>query len=191
MDKLKSALAFGGILSGADIKALALNFKHRKAKAGGYVQELHEVATEIIFVHSGILRIFGIDTDGNDITKYFIRENQFFANLESYYTKLPATDAIQCVVSSEFYTIKFSAFERHLQEIPNLFIFSKSMSEATLLNKIKDNDFLNFGDAKTKYLELLKRYPALVEQVPQQYIASYLKITPQSLSRIRKELANK
>lgn len=191
MDKLKSALAFGGILSGADIEALALNFEHRKAKAGGYVQELHEVATEIIFVHSGILRIFGIDTDGNDITKYFIRENQFFANLESYYTKLPATDAIQCVVSSEFYTIKFSAFERHLQEIPNLFIFSKSMSEATLLNKIKDNDFLNFGDAKTKYLELLKRYPALVEQVPQQYIASYLKITPQSLSRIRKELANK
>lgn len=191
MDKLKSALAFGGILSGADIEALAINFRHHKAKAGGYIQELHEVATEIIFVHSGVLRVFGIDADGNDITKHFIRENQFFANLESYYSKLPATEAIQCAVSSEFYTIKFSAFERHLQEIPNLFIFFKSISEVTLLNKIKDNDFLNFGDAKTKYLELLRRYPVLVQQVPQQYIASYLKITPQSLSRIRKELANK
>jgi len=64
-------------------------------------------------------------------------------------------------------------------------------SESTLLNKIKDNDFLNFGSAKIKYLEFVKRYPALAQQVPQQYIASYLKITPQSLSRIRNELVKK
>jgi CRP-like cAMP-binding protein len=191
MDKLKSALAFGGILAREDIDALTSNFKHRNVKAGEYVQELHEVATDIIFINNGILRILGIDADGKDITKHFVRENQFFANLESYYTKLPATEAIQCVVSGELYTINFLPFEKHLQEIPNLFIFFKSVSEATLLNKIKDNDFLNFGDAKTKYLELLKRYPVLIQQVPQQYIASYLKITPQSLSRIRKELGNK
>ncbi|MEO6633625.1 MAG: Crp/Fnr family transcriptional regulator [Mucilaginibacter sp.] len=190
MDKLKSALAFGGIMTREDIDALSLHFKRRKFKAGEYVQELHEVASEIIFINNGILRILGIDADSNDVTKHFVRENQFFANLESYYTKLPATEAIQSVVASEVYTINFLTFEKYLKEIPNLFIFFKSVSEATLLNKIKDNDFLNFGDAKTKYLELLKRYPALVQQVPQQYIASYLKITPQSLSRIRRELSH-
>lgn len=189
MDKLKSALAFGGILTPEDIETLALNFRYRKVKAGEYVQELHEVATDIIFVNKGVLRILGIDADGNDITKHFIRENQFFANLESHYTKQPAIEAIQSVVVSELFIINFLTFERHMQEIPNLFIFFKSISEATLLNKIKDNDFLNFGDSKTKYLELLRRYPALVQQVPQHYIASYLKITPQSLSRIRKEVA--
>ncbi|RBQ11534.1 Crp/Fnr family transcriptional regulator [Pedobacter miscanthi] len=190
MDRLKSALAFGGILSGNDIETLASHFRYRKVKAGAFVQELHEVATEIVFVDRGILRIFALDEDRNDITKYFVRENQFFANLESYYNKLPASEAIQAAVNSELYTINFFTFEKFLQQMPNLFIFFKSISEATLLNKIKDNDFLNFGDAKTKYLELLKRYPILLQQVPQRYIASYLKITPQSLSRIRKELSH-
>ncbi|MDH5604324.1 MAG: hypothetical protein OEY51_10300 [Cyclobacteriaceae bacterium] len=64
----------------------------------------------------------------------------------------------------------------------------ESLTEATLLNKIKDNDFLNYGTAKDKYQEFIKRYPDLIREVPQQYIASYLKITPQSLSRIRKTI---
>lgn len=191
MDKLRSALSFGGILSERDIETLTSHFRHHKFKSGEYVQELHRITTDIVFVQNGILRLFGMDTSSNDVTKYFIRENQFFANLESYYAKQPATEAIQAATDCELYIISFSVFERQFQKIPNLYIFFKSVSEAALLNKIKDNDFLNFGDAKTKYLELVRRYPELVHQVPQQYIASYLKITPQSLSRIRKELSNK
>ncbi|MBO3273152.1 hypothetical protein [Hymenobacter defluvii] len=60
------------------------------------------------------------------------------------------------------------------------------LTEATLLNKIKDNDFLHFGTAKQKYQEFVKRYPDLLLIIPQHYIASYLHITPQLLSRIRK-----
>lgn len=189
MEKLKAALAFGGILAASDIDLLAASFKLRQVKAGTYIEELHEVASEILFVESGILRLLGADISGNDITKYFIKEHQFFANLESYYTRQPATEAIQAVVASKIYTIAFSAFEGYFQTIPNLYVYFKTLSEASLLQKIKDNDFLNYGDAKTKYLELLRRYPAIIQQVPQQYIASYLKITPQSLSRIRKALA--
>ncbi|UOE52510.1 Crp/Fnr family transcriptional regulator [Mucilaginibacter sp. SMC90] len=190
MKRLKSALSFGGILSEDDVDILASDFKYRKVKAGDYLHEFHEIATDIIFVDNGVIRLFGIDRNSNDITKHFVRQNQFFANLESYYAKQPATEALQAVVNSEVYVINFSAFEKHLQLIPNLYIQFKSISESTLLQKIKDNDFLNFGDAKAKYLEMLKRYPTLVQQVPQQYIASYLKITPQSLSRIRKDLSS-
>lgn len=185
METLRSALAFGGILSDEDIERLTMDFKHRKIKAGEYLQELHEVATAILFVNCGVLRLLGIDANGKDVTKHFIRPNQFFANLESYYAKQPATEAVQAVTDGDVFTIGFSAFERHFQLIPNLFILFKSISESTLLQKIKDNDFLNYGDARAKYLELLRRYPTIVQQVPQHYIASYLKITPQSLSRIR------
>lgn len=126
-----------------------------------------------------------------DVTKYFVRENQFFANIVSYYSNQPATDAIHAVIPCNIFYISFNSFEKLFIEIPNLNIFFKSISESTLLNKIKDNDFLNFGNAKTKYCEFLRRYPVLAQQVPQQYIASYLKITPQSLSRIRNELIKK
>jgi hypothetical protein len=80
-------------------------------------------------------------------------------------------------------------WERLTEKIPKLFILMKSLSEALMLNKLKDLDFLNFGTATDKYKEFLKRHPDLALYVPQQYIASYLKIAPQSLSRIRKNLS--
>ncbi|RKF36400.1 hypothetical protein BCY89_27795 [Sphingobacterium siyangense] len=61
MEKLKAALAFGGILAASDIDLLAASFKLRQVKAGTYIEELHEVASEILFVESGILRLLGAD----------------------------------------------------------------------------------------------------------------------------------
>ncbi|WP_313513329.1 Crp/Fnr family transcriptional regulator [Sphingobacterium sp.] len=189
MQRLKSILRFGAILSDADIEVIASNFKQKQLAASDYFLEIGQIAHEIAFIESGIVRIFKPDQDGNEITKYFFRENQFFVDLESYYSSIAASEAFQAVVETEIYAIHKRVVERLCQQIPNFFIFLKTITEATLLNKIKDNDFLNFGNSKTKYLEFVKRYPQLALQVPQQYIASYLKITPQSLSRIRRELA--
>ncbi len=189
MEKLKFVLSFGGILSKNDIEIVASHFNSRKLKAEEHFQSLHKIANEIAFVERGILRVYAFDYNGNEATKFFIRENQFFVDLESYYTAKPSTDIFQAVTNSELYTIHKSVIEKLSNEIPNLYIFIKSITEANLLNKIKDNDFLNFGDAKRKYFEFIKRYPEVAQQVPQQYIASYLKITPQSLSRIRREMA--
>jgi CRP-like cAMP-binding protein len=191
MEKLKLALDFGGILSKENINHILLHFRNRKLKANEHFHEMHKIANEIAFVENGILRVYGAEPNGNEVTKYFIKENQFVVDLESYYTSKPGKDAFQAVVNSEIYTIHKSVITQLNEAIPNLYIFLKCLTEAHLLNKIKDNDFLNFGDAKTKYLEFVKRYPALAQQVQQQHIASYLKITPQSLSRIRKELTNK
>ncbi|WP_281637784.1 Crp/Fnr family transcriptional regulator [Flavobacterium marginilacus] len=188
MEKLKSVLGFGGILSAEDIDYIVSNYKCRALKAGEHFQEFHKICNEIVFIENGIVRVYAADENGNEVTKYFVRENQFFVDLESYYTAKPSTDAFQAMTDCETYTISKSVLEKLCDEVPNLFIFIKSLTETALLNKIKDNDFLNFGDAKTKYLEFVRRYPILARQVSQQYIASYLKITPQSLSRLRKEL---
>ncbi len=188
MEKLISALGFGGILTAKDIDLVVSHYQIRILKPDEHFQKFGKIANEIAFVNEGVLRVYGTDDLGDDVTKYFIRENQFFADLESYYSKQPATDAIQAVVQTELYVIHTLVKEKLTKQIPNLYILQKSITEATLLSKIKDNDFLNFGNAKTKYLEFVKRYPTLALQIPQQYIASYLKITPQSLSRIRKDI---
>lgn len=188
MEKLKSVLGFGGILSEEDIDYIASHYKNRRLKTGEHFQGFHKISNEIAFVENGILRVYSADQNGNEVTKYFVRENQFFVDLESYYTAMPSTDAFQAMVDCETYTVPKLVIEKLCDEIPNLYIFIKTITETALLNKIKDNDFLNFGDAKTKYLEFVRRYPVLAQQVPQQYIASYLKITPQSLSRLRKEI---
>ncbi|QES87871.1 Crp/Fnr family transcriptional regulator [Rhizosphaericola mali] len=191
MEKLKSALGFGGILGKEDIEKLLGCFRQTKLKPNEYFHKEGQIAKEIGFVESGILHLFKSDeTSQNYVTKYFVKENQFVVDLESYSSCEPGKENIQALVATDIYRIHKQVLERLYNEIPSLYVLIKSISETALLNKLKDNDFLNFGDAKTKYQEFLKRYPSLARQVPQQYLASYLKITPQSLSRIRKELVN-
>jgi len=188
MDTLRAALSFGGFLSEPNIERARKAFETRDLKPEEHLLQIGEVCREVTFVESGILRVFAIDIDGREVTKYFTRAGQFIVELDSYYNRTPSENAFQAVVPTRVHIIQQPVWQRLNEEIPQLFILSKSLTEATLLNKLKDNDFLNFGTARDKYQAFLDRYPDLALRVPQQYIASYLKITPQSLSRIRRQV---
>ncbi|AEI46942.1 Crp/Fnr family transcriptional regulator [Runella slithyformis] len=191
MVNLTAALRFGGILNENSIQKVLENVTETRLKANEHFLAFGQIAHEIMFVSEGILRSYDVDNQGEEITKYFVRPNQFYADLESYYNLTPCENAIQAVTNAQVYVIKRKAWETLNETVPNFYLYTKSIIEATLLNKIKDNDFLNYGTAMDKYRELQKRYPEIVRTVPQQYIASYLKITPQSLSRIRKAMSKK
>jgi len=188
MDKLAAALRFGGILNEDSIQYILGEVEQRQLKANEHFLNFGSLAHEILFLSQGFLRSYDIGLNGEEVTKYFIKPHQFYADLESYYNLSPCENAIQAVTDVKIYVFTRQIWQRLSENVPNFYIYTKSMTEAALLNKIKDNDFLNYGTAKDKYQEMLKRYPEILQQVPQQYIASYLKITPQSLSRIRKEL---
>jgi len=191
MEKLKAALRFGGILSREHIEEVASYFCAKELQAGMDFLAFGKIANEIGFIDNGIIRAYSVNEKGEEYTNYFFQENQFIVDLESYYDRKPSTHPYQALVSSRILYVKRQDWEKLTKTIPQLFILTKSLSEAVLLNKLKDNDFLNFGTATEKYLEFMKRYPLLALAVPQQYIASYLKITPQSLSRIRKKISSK
>lgn len=188
MERIRTALSFGGILPEERLDYLLTFLEERQLKPGEEFLPIGNVSNEIGFIDEGILRCYGIGKQGEEVTKYFIRQNQFAVNLESYYDAIPSESALQAVVPTKIYSVKRTVWNRLAEEVPKLYILTKTLTEATLLNKIKDNDFLNFGTAKDKYQEFLNRYPDLALQVPLAYIASYLKITPQSLSRIRKQV---
>lgn len=187
MENLKAVLGFGGILTSSEIDTLVDNFQMQRLEPGESFHRVGTVANTLGFVEKGVMTVFSYGKDGEEVVKYFIRSNQFAVDLESYYSQQPSDTGFEAVVSSQLYIVKRSVLNRLNEQVPKLYILSKSLTEATLLNKLKDNDFLNFGTASEKYDEFVKRYPDLALSVPQQYIASYLKITPQSLSRIRRE----
>jgi len=191
MEKLKSVLGFGGILADHDIEAISVLFEKKYFKANEIIQNFDKITNRVGFVDEGIVRVYTNDKDDLEVTKYFVRENQFFVDLESYNCSLPSKDAFQAVISTCVFFLSKTTIDQLTERIPNFYIYLKTLTEAHLLNKIKDNDFLNYGNAKTKYLEFMSRYPALAQNVPQQYIASYLKITPQSLSRLRNQIVKR
>ena len=188
MERLHIALSFGGILHKQEIDEIITHFEIRELHAGDDFLRLGNVSNELGFINKGIVRIYAIGDDGEEATKYFCRENQFVVDLESYYSNKPSETAFQAVVPVELFVVKRSVWNRLYEQFPRLFLLTKTIAEAQLITKLKDNDFLLFGTATTKYREFIKRYPDLALQIPQQYIASYLKITPQSLSRIRKDM---
>ena len=190
MEKLKAALSFGGILTKENIDDIISYFDEKELEAGMDFSIFGKVSNEIGFIDTGVVRTYSVNEAGKEVTRYFFRENQFIVDLESYYSRKPSNYPLQAVISSHINYVKRQDWEKLTEKIPQLFILTKSLSEALLLNKLKDIDFLNFGTATDKYREFIKRYPDLALYIPQQYIASYLKITPQSLSRIRKEIAS-
>lgn len=190
MEKLKAALSFGGILTKENIEDIISYFDEKELPAGMDFSSIGKVSNEIGFIESGVVRTYSMNETGEEVTRYFYRENQFIVDLESYYSRRPSKYPLQAVVTTGINCVKRQDWEKLTEKIPQLFIVTKSLSEALLLNKLKDNDFLNFGTATDKYKEFIKRYPDLALYIPQQYIASYLKITPQSLSRIRKTIAS-
>ncbi|MDJ1505885.1 Crp/Fnr family transcriptional regulator [Xanthocytophaga agilis] len=189
MEKLKAVLSFGGILTNSDIATILSYFEERELESGEYFLTIGNVCNEIGFICSGVVRTYLLSEGGEEVTRYFFRENQFIVDLESYYSRKPSTYPLQAVVKSRINCIRHKDWEKLTETIPQLFILTKVLSEALLLTKLKDTDFLNFGTATDKYREFIRRYPDLALYVPQQYIASYLNITPQSLSRIRKTIA--
>ena len=190
MEKLKAALGFAGILTKENIEDVISYFDEKELEAGMDFLTIGKVSDKIGFIDTGVVRTYAVNEGGEEVTRYFFRENQFIVDLESYYSRKPSTSPLQAVINSRINCIKRQDWEKLTEKIPQLFILTKSLSEALLLNKLKDNDFLNFGTATVKYKEFIKRYPDLAMYIPQQYIASYLKITPQSLSRIRKTIAS-
>lgn len=190
MEKLLGGLRFGGILSEESITQVMKEMQERHLKANEHFLSFGKVAHEIMFVDEGYLRSYDIAKNGEEVTKYFVRPHQFYVDLDSYYNQSSCENAIQAVTDTRIFVFNRTSWTHFNESIPNFYLYTKSMTETGLLNKIKDNDFLNYGTAKDKYHEMQKRYPELIQSVPQQYIASYLKITPQSLSRIRREFSD-
>ncbi|OOQ61692.1 Crp/Fnr family transcriptional regulator [Mucilaginibacter pedocola] len=190
MENLKRALSFGGILGEGDIEEITADFTVHHLKPGQHFITPGEVSGQLAFVDEGVFRIYVTNDEQEEATRYFMRKNQFMMDIDCFYNHRPAESGVQAVTEARLLITQRDEWLRSSERIPKLFILTKTLTEMALINKIKDNDFLHFGTAKQRYLEFMKRYPDLALSVPQQYIASYLQITPQSLSRIRREAVN-
>ncbi len=153
-----------------------------------YFSEAGKIAKQVGFILEGIVRVCYYNNKGEEITKYFIEENNLVCDLESFESEIPSTAYVQAVTESRL--IVFS--KKDWQELFNTIIgwdaiVHKVISKA-LLQKVERRSPLVAEDATTRYLKFLEIYPTVVNRVPLSYIASYLGITQQSLSRIRKNI---
>lgn len=166
------------------IEMISSFFEPLNLESGSLLLREGQVTGFIGFIVKGIIRSYEYSDTGNDLTKFFFRENQFITNLDSYANAVPSKFYIETLTCCTLLIIKKEDTLR-FTEWPEIF---NNLVQKTLVQKIKTQQTLRTSTAKEKYENFLHENGDIVNRVPLQFVASYLGITPQSLSRIRRTL---
>ncbi|MEM6966852.1 MAG: Crp/Fnr family transcriptional regulator, partial [Bacteroidota bacterium] len=128
------------------------------------------------------------DKDGEEITGFFFTENMMFAGFESFLSQQPSLQGIKTLEPCELIVIPYSAYQNLYDAIPRFNIFTRKLLEERFIFAQKVVASLILDKPEERYLNLFRRQPELLNRVPQHMLATYLGITPVSLSRIRKRI---
>lgn len=169
----------------------SIQYETKKVSKGELLLQYGEVCRNTFFVEKGLLRMFSIDKNGKEHIIQFAPENWLIGDRSSLYFSEKSNYYIEAVEDSEVSVLQRDFFNKLLEEFPN----SIEKNDLVLQKHVKSlQDRINslLGEtAEERYLKFIKMYPDLLLRVPQWMVASYLGITPESLSRVRKELARK
>ncbi len=144
------------------------------------------VCRHLYFLETGLLRFFRLK-DGEEITKFFTLEPYLFTSQKSFSDRVPAAESIQAIEESIIWKMTYEDATALLKLSPwNTFI-RKIVQEVQYYTEQLLID-MQSETAEDRYKSMLQHSPQLVQRIPLKYLASYLGIAPQSLSRIRKSL---
>lgn len=158
---------------------------------GDYLLRSGEFCPHIFFVEKGLLKQYLIDEKGKEYILGFAPENWFMSDRQSIFFNEPSPYFIQALENTQVVVFKENLFKEIEQKFPdfreyNIKLLHQHISK--LQNRIS---MLLSQTAEERYLYFIKTYPNLNLRIPQTMVASYLGITPESLSRIRKDLVSK
>lgn len=157
---------------------------------GQKVLDFGEICTEILFLSSGIFRGYFLDARGRDVTDCFGVLPGMPALPCSGFEK-PSPICIEVLEDSEFVAIPIRALLPHLTASMELLSIYNMLLQESLKEHWENKIALGQYSAAERYQWFLKSYPGLIDRVPHRDVASFLGMTPVSLSRIRRELRDK
>ena len=178
-------------LTDEEFEISAKYFIPKKLKKHQFLLNEGDICRYVAFVNSGCLRKYTIDNKGSEHITQFAIEDWWISDLDSFFSGLPAKSNIDTLQDSEVLLLEKSAREEMLDNCPKMEqLFRLQIESGYVATQQRIVDSLS-ASAEERYLKFIKTYPKIFEIVPQNQIASYLGITPQSLSRIRKKLTQK
>ena len=163
-------------------------FKPLKAKKNELLISQGQTNQRTFFVGKGCLRIYFINEEGQHATRYFAVENNFATALMSFITGEPTHEFIQSVENSELLYISQKDFYHLLEIIPAWEKFYRRYLEKAYVNNT--NRLMSFvtTNALERYLNLLEESPDIVKRLPNKMVASYLNLSPETLSRLKSKV---
>lgn len=174
-----------------EISSIVENCTTKTFKKDQFLLRANEHCTHTFFVEKGLLRQYSIDEKGREHILSFAPENWFVTDRESTYFNQPSAYYIQALEESRVVMINEDFIHMLSEKIPSFSDFNNKLLHNHIRHLQNRINLLLSAMAEDRYLQFIEMYPDIFLRVPQTMVASYLGITPESLSRVRKELAQK
>jgi CRP-like cAMP-binding protein len=166
-------------------------FIPKKLRKKQFLLQEGDVSKYIAFVEKGILRSYTIDQKGSEHIIQFALEGWWISDNYSFFTGEPSHYNIDTLEDAEVLLITKKADEEMLQKIPKLEKYFRILMQNSLIALQRRLIGSMSLTAEEKYIKLTNTYPDIIQRVPQHMIASYLGITAETVSRIRKQMATR
>ncbi len=188
---LRDYLAARSQFTDVEFEVVRAAVQFRRLSTGEFLHRAGEVPRYAAFVASGCLRNYVIDAKGKEHIVQFAPENWWLADGPNLSARTPTPYFIDAIEDSELVLLDGPAHTQLVERVPGYAAAFRTGLQRHAAAKDERIVSSLSATAEERYLEFLRVYPSIVQRVPQGMLASYLGMTPETLSRIRKNLSRK
>ena len=175
-------------LTEKECEAVQEYFEHEFFPKNEYFVSQGKVCRKLTFVAEGVMRYCMFRDDGTEVTCFFMCENDFVGDPESFFSQKPSDMNAQALTDCQLVTISYEDMQKLLQEVPRGKEINAAIDHYVMMKMLYQRTFLLNLDATLRYKEFMREYAHILQRIPLSYIANFLGITQQSLSRLRKQM---
>jgi CRP/FNR family transcriptional regulator, anaerobic regulatory protein len=189
-EKLITAISQKVHLTPSDIDLCTNNFEQVSFAKNYIIEEQDKIPEYLYFIASGFMRLFYYDANGDEVTTQINQAMGFTASYLRFIHGIKAKENVECITDCDLLRISKNNLKDIIDKSESFKVFSLMIFEQAIItaeNRANDLATLN---AEQRYKKLLFEKPEILQNVPIQYIASYLGMKPESLSRIRRQIIN-
>jgi CRP-like cAMP-binding protein len=188
METLINFLMQFGNLDKLQADLLQSKVKPMELKKDEYFSEAGKVPRQVGFVLAGVLRFCYYNNNGREITNYFVDEGNFVVDNQKFELQIESSEYIQAVTDCQLLVFSKKDWDEISHTITGWEMLQANVVKKCLALAVERRSPLVSEDATTRYLSFISQFPNLINRIPLAYVASYLGVTPQSLSRIRRHI---
>ena len=170
-----------------ELEQIAGKFRRRTVKKNEYLLRQGEICSDLVFVKEGCLRLYYL-ADGIEVSVWFSFKHSSAIELYSFISERPSEYYLQAIEAGEILYLSKPALNLIYETYPKMQEMMRKFWEDVVINLVDRFTALQRDSAEKRYRDLLKK-PAYLQKIPQKYLASFIGVTPTSLSRIRKIVA--
>ena len=180
---LKSLVDF----SEDELRDILTHFREEEVRKDHPLVEQGQICRKLYYVEKGIGRNYYLNSDGKEITQLFFGEGRFMTSLESFFQESPSLYNIEVLEESKIHFITKTHLEHLFEKYHKMEKLGRLLSTEMLTKVVHKLNAIQFQTALERYEYMLTEYPDIIYRVPLGMIASYLGMSQETLSRIRKK----